>query len=479
MEANMVTKTQEPTLATWRARLIDGTDPRLQGGLDGHQGLAASAAEPTPFQFAVHARAWECCNDIETGLQHELAELATQARDDPFALPGSGAVAQCTAEVAEAIGGMSVRLHEDHSALVAARRKAEARERDRNLDFMRAGDDAKPPPNGWPSILKTAIVLVMILCLEVLFAYWLLLYELGPERAILYGAAMPFVTMAGGGLAGSLTLRPALKEMQETLGFMLRRAAAFGVFLLTLAVIYGVAALRASLVAGQDGTAIEAFAMAMRPLQVIFTMEALGLALLGVAGFLAGRAKLRSYYGGFVPALRASDLAYREAARALLAARDDIVAYVTEPARGAKSKVETMYEAAMAWAKAKLNIRDLASMAVLDANRRTDDLNRALASVDSEYRGGYAAVRQPHSWTPVVEVGSNIERPALFEEIAHRALEASERWSTAVVPARGELDTAICDAIAFLDVQAGFEPKPPTTPGARVQMQALSWRRAA
>jgi hypothetical protein len=475
----MAKKTHEPTLATWRARLIQDTDPRSQGALDGHQGLPSGPAEPTPYQIELQARAWDCYNDIETGLQDELAELATQVRDDPFALPGGGAIAQCTAEVGEAVGAMGVRLHEDHSALIGARREAEARERDRNLDFVRAGDDAKPPPEGWPTEGNLALTFIIVLCVEVVLSCWLLIYELGRARAILYGIVMPLVTMGTGGLAGFITLKPALKEMRAQWGFRLRRFAAAGLFVLAAVVIYGVAALRACLVAGQDGTGPEVVAMAMRPLQVMFTLESLGLGLIGIVGFAAARAKIRYYFGGFVPSLRASDLACRTAYRKLVGARDSVVAYVTEPARASKDKLGQKYDAVMAWAKAKLNLRDLASMAVLNVNRQTDDLNRVRASVESEYRAGYAAVRAPNGWAPVVEVGGTIEKPAMFDEAARRALEASEAWSTAVVPAQAELDTALCDAIAFVDIQAGLDPKPPSTPGAAVPTQALIWRRAA
>jgi hypothetical protein len=478
----MSKKAKEPTLATWRARLTEGVDPRTQGGLDGHQGVRTGVAEPTPFQVLLHARAWECANEIETVVQEELAELAAQARDDPFALPGAGPRDQCASVVAEAVGEMDVRLHEDHSALIAARREAEARKRDRNLDYLRAGADAKPPPKGWPSGLATANLLMAILCFEVLLAYLVLVHELGPRKALLYGALMPVVTMAGGAAAGFLTLRPALKDKAGTIGFQLRRAAACLIFLLTGVTVYAVAAYRACLIAGQNGTAGEVASMAYQPLQVLVTMEALGLGLLGILGFMAACWKVRAFYGEFVPALRASDLAWRAAVQALRSSRDEIVDVVTEPALTGKAKIEKMHSVAMAWAKAKLNMRDLANMTVLKGNRQTEDLNRALAGVESEYRGCFAAVRTETTvaWVPMIEVGTLFDTPDLFERSARRAVETGDVWVASVVRAQAELDARRCDAIAFIDVQAGFEPTPPApAAAARAGARALGWRRAA
>jgi hypothetical protein len=456
-----------------RQRLMAGEAARDRGGADGQRNLpAAGSATPSAYQRDVLHRAQELAHLSEETAQEDLRALIADMRDNPYVLPGSGPEDRCPAAVAAAVAEADHLVQAQGADLREHREREEVAGRNCRRDFQAARGST--PRGGWKSIRSFWEILVAVGLVEGGAAYFILEHALGWSLAVLQGFTMAGVIIGLGYAAGHLSLRPASHADARAPMTLLRRGGAVVLALLAAGLLYVMAAVRACLIEGLDGTAAEVLSRASQPLSVLVHWETLGLMVIGLVGFGAGAWKAHDFWHGLVPPLRASGRAHERAAAALRDRRDDLVAAVNLAAEGAIEHLSRMLAAARDWARAMEDRADAATARILEANRRREILQRAVEGVDTDYREGNQEVRSEPSpaWPALPAVGIDLIPPKSFAEARAAMREIAASWAASVKASQADIHEARQQAIAHIDLLAGFAPLPGPS-----RVQALSYAR--
>jgi hypothetical protein len=354
---------------------------------------------------------------------------------------------------------------EQTGELVELREQHDAAARHERRDFQAAG--GQPPRGGFKPVPDFWLVFAIVISLEGVISFLMLRKQLGTTMALISGVGAPAISFFLGYAAGHLLLHPARKEDRSGSATTGRRIAAVLAVVFTLAVLYGLAAYRASLIAGQDATPAEIWDTAKHPMHVLLQWEALALAMVGVIGFAAGSFKAHEFWGGFVPPLRRASRAREKAAETLRGARDALVEQAKGVAAAAEADLDELLAAARAWGKTIGDRADRASAEVIELNRRRELLQRAAEAVDLDYREGNLEVRSEAApaWAPVPVIGREIHCAPAFEQARAAATEAARAWAEATQRAHDRVAAKRAAAIQTIDALCGFSgPAGPQTP---------------
>ncbi len=444
-----------------RQRLMGGEAARDRGGADGQKNLpAAGSSTPSAYQRDVLHRAQELAHLSEHTAQEDLRALIGDMRDNPYVQAGSGPEDRCSAVVSAATAEIDHIVQAQGADLREHREMEDAAGRNCRRDFQAAR--SATPRGGWKSIRSFWEMLVCVGLVEGGVAYLILKHALGWSLAVLQGFTMAGVIIGLGYSAGHLTLRPANHVDRTAPMVLLRRCGAVGLAILAAVLLYVMAAMRACLIEGLDATAAEVLARAGQPLSVLVHWETLGLMVIGLVGFGAGAWKAHDFWHGLVQPLRASGRAHEKAAAALRDRRDDLVGAVDAAAEGPADHLGGMLAAARDWARAMEDRVDAATARILEANRRHEILQRAVEGVDVDYREGNQEVRSEGgpAWPALPVVGIELEPPAAFAEARAAMRDVAAAWARQVKAAQADIHEARQQAIAHIDLLAGYAPLP-------------------
>jgi len=320
--------------------------------------------------------------------------------------------------------------------------------------------DTSPPRRGWLNPIEFWCVVWAVLCTEGTIGAIMLWRALGPVTAVVTGAALSFISLAGGVLAARALLRPT-KLAQITPGSrVLQWTLATTIGLVTLSILYLGACYRAAWKEGLDGTKAEIIAKLSAPESVLLNFDVLVLATLGIVGFFVGALETWKYYHGYRALLRESGLANAQADAAIRAKAEELRAFVHRTAAYGNTVLDDIEHKNIGWMRAVADHGDAAGSVDCEAKRRTDLVWMVVESIAAEYSDGYQEVRPFERTSPLTFTfdGPEMDVPEVFAKARQAAIATASQVSRAVMDARARIAAYAAAAIKQIDELAGLRP---------------------